>query len=175
MKRSFWLTLFAAFGFAACGQAPKTKTAAPAAGNTLLWRITGKNLEKPSYLFGTMHMICANDIELSDSLRSAIRQSDKVYLELDMTDMVQMLGAMAHMNMRNDTTLADLLTRDEYKKVKDYFEAHSSMMPFSMMERFKPLLLESMVMEQSPQCESMIVMEQLVMQEAKESDKEIKG
>src|SRR3954454_22299287 len=122
MKRSFWLTIFAAIGIAACSQAPKTKATPSATGNnTLLWRISGKNLQKPSYLFGTMHMICANDIELSDSLRSAIKNTDKVYLELDMDDMFQMLGAMSHMTMRDDTTLADLLSRDEYKKVKDYF------------------------------------------------------
>jgi uncharacterized protein YbaP (TraB family) len=175
MKRSFWLTIFAAIGFAACSQAPKTKTTTTTGNNTLLWRISGKNLEKPSYLFGTMHMICANDIELSDSLRSAIKNADKVYLELDMDDMFQMLGAMSHMTMRDDTTLADLLTREQYKKVKDYFEEHSGMMPFAMLEKFKPLLVESMVMEQSPACENMIVMEQLVMQEAKENGKEIKG
>ncbi|HWJ90603.1 MAG TPA: TraB/GumN family protein [Flavisolibacter sp.] len=176
MKRSFWLTIFAAIGFAACSQAPKTKTTLSGPGNnTLLWRITGRNLEKPSYLFGTMHMICANDIELSDSLRNAIKNSDKVYLELDMDDMFQMLGAMSHMTMRDDTTLADLLSRDEYKKVKDYFEDHSGLMPFAMLEKFKPLLIESMVMEQSAGCENMIVMEQLVMQEAKEHGKEIKG
>jgi uncharacterized protein YbaP (TraB family) len=176
MKRSFWLTIFAAIGIAACSQAPKTKTIPSVTGNnTLLWRISGKNLEKPSYLFGTMHMICANDIELSDSLRNAIKNSDKVYLELDMDDMFQMLGAMSHMTMRDDTTLADLLTKDEYSKVKDYFETHSGLMPFAMLEKFKPLLIESMVMEQSPECENMIVMEQLVMQEAKDNGKEIKG
>jgi uncharacterized protein YbaP (TraB family) len=175
MKRSLWLTLFAALGWAAYGQTPKTKSVSPPTANTLLWKVSGKNLQKPSYLFGTMHMICATDIELSDSLKSAIRNSDKVYLELDMDDMFQMMSAMTHMTMREDTTLADLLSKDDYKKVKSYFEEHSGLMPFTMLEKFKPLLIESMVMEQSPQCENMIVMEQLVMQEAKEHDKEIKG
>jgi uncharacterized protein YbaP (TraB family) len=27
--------------------------------NTLLWKISGNGLEKPSYLFGTIHMLCA--------------------------------------------------------------------------------------------------------------------
>src|SRR6476661_8122209 len=177
MKRSIWLAVFAALGFAACSQPPKTKSPpAQNNNNTLLWRISGNNLSHPSYLFGTMHMICASDIDISDSLRSAIKEADKVYLELDMDDMFQMMGAMSHMTMRDDTTLADLLTKDEYEKVKKYFEDHASpMMPFAMMEKFKPLLIESMVMEQSPQCENMVIMEQLVMEVAKENDKEIKG
>ena len=143
--------------------------------NTLLWRITGKNLTKPSYLFGTMHMLCAEDIELSDSLKNAIKASDKVYLELDMNNLMEMMGAMTHMSMRNDTTLADLLTPEEYKKVKTYFSDHVSMLPFSMLETYKPLLTAATLMEQSNKCEHMIAMEELIMQEAREDHKEIKG
>src|SRR3978361_1452271 len=136
MKKSMWLTvLCAAFGLAACGQ--KTSKA-EASSNTLLWRISGKGLTRPSYLFGTMHMLCADDIQLSDSLKNAISHVDRVYLELDMNNLFEMMGAMAHMAMRNDTTLADLLTNTEYQKVKKYFTEHSSMIPFSMIETFKP-------------------------------------
>jgi uncharacterized protein len=172
MKKSFWLTLLAA-GFTLSSLAQKTSSAFDA--NTLLWRISGKNLAKPSYIFGTMHMICADDIELSDSLKDAIKNSDKVYLELDMDDMWQMMSAMMHMNMKGDTTLSDLLSPEDYKKVKAYFKEHSSMIPFSLMEKYKPLLVESMIMEQSSACDNMIVIEKLVMDEAKQNDKEIKG
>lgn len=173
MKKSFLLTLLAATGITLGGFAQKTTSATNT--NTLLWKISGKNLTKPSYIFGTMHMICANDIELSDSLKNAIQNSDKVYLELDMDDMMQMMSAMMHMTMLGDTTLSDLLSPDDYKKVKNYFDEHSTLIPFSMMERYKPLLLESMMMEQSDVCDNVTVMEQLVMQEAKKNDKEIKG
>jgi len=173
MKKSFWLTLLAATGLVISGQAQKTSPGVDS--NTLLWKISGKNLTKPSYVFGTMHMICANDIELSDSLKKAIQNSDKVYLELDMDDMWQMMSAMMHMTMKGDTTLSDLLSAEDYKKVKSYFKEHSGMIPFSMMERYKPLLIESMIMEQAKPCDNMIVIEQLVMNEAKKSGKEIKG
>ena len=173
MKKSFWLTLLTAVGLVMGSQAQKTSPGIDA--NTLLWRVSGKNLSKPSYIFGTMHMICANDIELSDSLKKAIENSDNVYLELDMDDMWQMMGAMMHMNMKGDTTLSDLLSAEDYKKVKTYFKEHSSLIPFSMMERYKPLLVESMIMEQAKPCDNMIVIEQLVMSEAKKSGKEIKG
>jgi uncharacterized protein len=173
MKRTLWLSLFAALGMAACS--PASKTSAPVATNTLLWRISGKNLSKPTYVFGTMHMLCADDIQLSDSLKQAIRGADKVYLELDMDDMMQVLGAMSHMTMRNDTTLADLLTAEEYKKVKSFFQENSGLIPFSMLEKFKPLLIESMILKETATCDNMIVMEQLVMEEARVNKKEIKG
>lgn len=172
MKKTFWLTLFAGIGLVVNSFAQNTSGLNT---NTLLWKITGKNLTKPTYIFGTMHMICANDIELSDSLKDAIKNSDKVYLELDMDDMWQMMSAMMHMNMKGDTTLSDLLSPEDYKRVKAYFKDHSGMIPFSLMEKYKPLLVESMVMEQSSPCENMIVMEKLVMDEAKQNNKEIKG
>jgi len=171
MKKSFWLTLLAA-GFSLGSFAQKSSGSAA---NTLLWKVTGKDLSKPSYIFGTMHMICANDIELSDSLKSAIKNSDKVYLELDMDDMMQMMSAMMHMNMRGDTSLSDLLSPADYKKVKEYFEKKGSLIPFTMMERYKPLLIESMILEQSEKCDNMIVIEQLVMEQANRYGKEIKG
>jgi uncharacterized protein YbaP (TraB family) len=176
MKRMMWLTsVLLLSGLVACGQKPKVPAATPA-NNTLLWRITGNGLHKPSYLFGTMHMLCADDIELSDSLRTAIGRADQVYLELDMDNMFEMLGAMQNMKMRGDTTLSDLLTKDEYKKVKEHFNAKGGLMPFAMLENFKPLMTAAMLSEQQfATCDHMISMEQLIMKEAKNADIPLKG
>ncbi|MBD0367824.1 MAG: TraB/GumN family protein [Flavisolibacter sp.] len=143
--------------------------------NTLLWRISGKNLTKPSYLFGTIHLLCADDIILSDSLKRAIQKSDKVYLELDMDNVFEMLSVVNKMKMRNDTTLADLLTPAEYEKVKDFFTKQNSVLPFSMLEKYKPLLTASTIMQSSMACDNAVAMEQLIMREAKKQGKGIKG
>jgi uncharacterized protein len=173
MKKTFWLSVFAVAGLVAYGQAPK-KTSAN--NNTLLWRISGKNITKPSYLFGTMHMLCADDIQLSDSLTNAIQNADNVYLELDMDNLFEMMSAMTKMKMRNDTTLSDLLTKDEYEKVRSFFKESSGLIPFSMLETFKPLLAASMIMEQQAgKCDNMISMEQLIMEESKKNGIKIKG
>ena len=143
--------------------------------NTLLWRITGNGLQAPSYVFGTIHMICADDIRLSDSLTSAIAKSDAVYLELDMDNMFEMLGAVRKMKMRGDTTLADLLPEKDYLLVKDYFKSQGSPLPFSMLETFKPMLAASTLMETAATCDKSVAMEQLIMKEAKQGGKSIKG
>lgn len=176
MKRSLWLTAFVVFAGLLVNGQKQTAAQRSAEPNTLLWRITGKGLQKPSYLFGTMHMLCADDIALSDSLKTAIRGADYVYLELDMNNMFEMLGAMQHMSMKNDTTLADLLTAEEYKKVEAYFKEGSSILPFEMLQTYKPLLTASLLAEQqSPACDHMISMEQLIMTEAKENNVTLKG
>ncbi|HUQ96747.1 MAG TPA: TraB/GumN family protein [Chitinophagaceae bacterium] len=154
----------------ACGFAQTKSTS-----NTLLWKITGKGLAKPSYLFGTIHMLCADDIQVSDSLKAAIKTSDKVYLELDMDNIFEMVGIMGKMKMRNDTTLADLLTPAQYDSVKQYFKAQKTLLPFSVLETYKPMLAASTLMQASLDCDNQVAMEQLIMKEAKAQGKGIKG
>lgn len=143
--------------------------------NTLLWRISGKNLSKPSYLFGTIHLLCDNDLGLSDSLKAAIRTSDKVYLELDMDNLFEMMQAMQKMKMRNDTTLSDLMSASDYEKVKGFFSTRKSIIPFAVLETYKPMLAASMIMQTSFECENTISMEQLIMKQAKQVGRDIKG
>ncbi|MFZ9387333.1 MAG: TraB/GumN family protein [Chitinophagaceae bacterium] len=143
--------------------------------NTLLWKISGPGLDKPSYLFGTIHMLCAEDAVLSGTLKDIIRESDEVYFEVDMDNLFEMAGAMGKMKMRGDTTLRDLLSDTDYQKVKEYFVQKGSMLPFSILETFKPMLAASTLQEGSMPCEQTAMMEQVIMQEAKEHDKTIRG
>jgi len=143
--------------------------------NTLLWKISGNGLKKPSYLFGTIHMLCADDAVLSDSLKNVIKNVQEVYFEVDLDNMFEMLGVMSKMKMKGDTTLHDLLSEDDYKKVKNYFETNESMLPFSMLETYKPMLAASTLQQGGMPCETTAMMEQVIMQEAKQYGKPIKG
>lgn len=143
--------------------------------NSLLWKISGNGLEKPSYLFGTIHLLCAEDAQLSENMKKVIGDADEVYFEVDMDNLLDMFGAMNKMRMKGDTTLRDLLTDTDYQKVKDYFEEKGTMIPFNMLEKYKPILAASMLESGSLPCDNTAVMEQVIMQEAKEHDKNIKG
>jgi uncharacterized protein YbaP (TraB family) len=50
---------------------------------SLLWEISGNGLQKPSYLFGSMHISNKEVFHLSDSFYRAIRSCDIVALEVD--------------------------------------------------------------------------------------------
>jgi uncharacterized protein YbaP (TraB family) len=143
--------------------------------NTLLWKISGNGLTHPSYLFGTIHMLCAEDAVLSKNLQQVIRDCDAVYFEVDMDNLFEMFGAMGKMKMLGDTTLRDLLNDQDYEKVKSFFESTGSMLPFSMLETFKPILAASTLEKNSLPCESTAMMEQVIMLKAKEYNKKIKG
>jgi uncharacterized protein YbaP (TraB family) len=164
--------LLSVLTFAANAQAP---VKASAEDNTLLWKISGNGLQKPSYLFGTIHLLCGEDAGLSDNMKNIISKVDEVYFEVDMDNIFEVFGAMSKMKMKGDTTLRDLLSEKDYEKVKDYFEKQGSMFPFSTLETYKPILALSTVQEGSFECDDMTMMEQVIMKEAKENEKKIKG
>src|SRR5579863_10759890 len=71
----------------------------PATPPTLLWKISGKGLAQPSYLFGTMHVLCADEARLSDGLKAVIAGCDEIWFEIKLDDMSNLLGAMKVMQM----------------------------------------------------------------------------
>ena len=143
--------------------------------NTLLWEISGNGLKRPSYLFGTMHILCAEDAQLSENLKDIIKNSDQIYFELDMDDMQEMMGALQYLRMNDGQKISELLTPEEYKKVETYFKENNFPMPMSMMNRFKPYFVSSLIGEQMLTCEQKNGMEMQIMQESKKWKKDIKG
>jgi uncharacterized protein YbaP (TraB family) len=143
--------------------------------HTLLWKITGNDLERPSWLFGTIHMLCEEDAVLSPNLQKAIRACDEVFLEVDMDDLFEMMGVMGNMRMKGDTTLRDLLSVDDYARVRAYFDARPIALPFTLIETFKPLLAASTLQEGDMPCDKTAILEQVIIGEARRHGKQVQG
>ena len=120
-------------------------------------------------------MLCSDDAVLSPNMKKAISNADEVYLEVDLDNMMEMLTVIPKMKMTGDTTLQDLLSKEDYEKVKNYFEARQSLLPFSMLETFKPILAASTLEQGDLPCDASSAMEQVIMEAAKENNKTIKG
>lgn len=118
---------------------------------TLLWKITGEGISEPSYLFGTIHIIEKKHFLFSDSAKEAFEQTERLVLELDMSNQMAMAMQMLSLApMKDGTKLKDLITEKEYLMVKQYFEEDATdpqikMMPFQMVENWKPMLLQSLL------------------------------
>jgi uncharacterized protein YbaP (TraB family) len=142
--------------------------------NTLLWEISGNGLTRPSFLLGTFHLLCKQDIHFSDQLKKAFHYCDTVYMELDMDDPSTMLSAMMYMNMKGDTTLADLYTAKEYERLKEYF-ADTLKIPLAFLQKAKPYFLVALLYPRMMNCPSPAGVEEELVKLAKENKKEIKG
>ena len=143
-------------------------------GNTLLWQISGHGLEKPSYLFGTFHLLCKDDIHFSTALKQAVISSNEVYLELDMDDPATIMGAFMLMNMKDGKKLKDLYSAEQYKRVSDYFK-DSLKTPIGLFQQMKPEFLVALLYPKMMPCNTTASIEESIMQLAKANGKEIKG
>ncbi len=142
--------------------------------NTLLWEISGKGLKQPSYLFGTFHLLCKQDMNLSANLQEAISQSEEIYFELDLDDPSTLLGGMLFMNMKGGKTLEDLYTPSEYKRVNNFF-SDSLKMKMNLFKKMKPMLVGALLYPRMMPCKSPGGVEMELMNIARKQKKEIKG
>lgn len=123
----FWITVFVCKA-----QAPEE--------NSLLWEITGPGQSRPSYLFGTIHLICPADFSLSDSLKAVVARTQQVALEVDMGDPAMMASMMKTMNMADGNGLKTLVSEGEYVKLNRFFR-DSVGVSLAMFEKVKPFIL----------------------------------
>jgi uncharacterized protein YbaP (TraB family) len=170
--RSKWLGIILSLFGVACQSQPALETAA--GNNTLLWEITGKGLKEPSYFYGTMHVLCPEDGKLSPSLLAVMDHIKVLYFEVDLDDMLQLFGSLKAMKMQDGTQLRDLLSEEDYQKVKTYFD-NKGMLPFNMIENYKPMLLSGMIEEEMMPCKSSNGMELVIMDESNKRNLKVKG
>lgn len=116
---------------------------------SLLWKVTGKGI-KPSYVFGTIHMIGAEDFFWNKSMDKAFKKTKKLVMEMDMSQQMAMAVEMMKLApMKGGETLKDLVSEEDYELIKTYFteEAKSpqAKMTFAMAQNWQPMLLQSLL------------------------------
>lgn len=89
----------------------------------LLYKISGKDIKKPSYIVGTFHVAPASFVDSIPGLRAAMDESEQVCGELDMKDMMSPEGIkkmMDAMMLEDGKTLKDIFTADEMNRLNAY-------------------------------------------------------
>lgn len=100
---------------------------AGSAGAQLLWKVTGDKLAKPSYLFGTYHLISGNFIDSVAQLPRVIQDVDAVWVEIEADSMknANFLAKSAQMlQAPQDSTLDKLLKGEDFKVVQQVIDKH---------------------------------------------------
>lgn len=139
--------------------------------NSLLWEISGNNLEQPSYLFGTIHMTC--DTTLKDKVSKALDSTKLLVLEVDIDDPSLAMAMMKHMYMIDDITLKDLINEEDYQILNAFFKEQLGM-GLENMQRMKPFFLSAMFYPKFLDCSFQSV-ENALMTVAHEQGEEILG
>jgi uncharacterized protein YbaP (TraB family) len=107
---------------------------------SLLWKISGNGLEKPSFLYGTIHVICPDELHISDLALQAFQNSEQLFLELDMDDPT--LTSEMQRSMISSTHLRSLMKEKDYKKTSVFFKKRVGY-SIDMLGMIKPFYLLS--------------------------------
>jgi uncharacterized protein YbaP (TraB family) len=151
-----------------------TLLAQPKSEKSLLWEINGKGLKSPSYLFGTIHVICTQDLKISAALKRSLKKSTQLYLELDIDDPSFLISSMKGILMSGDTTLKDLLSKEDYELLTHFFD-DTLQMKLSIFERIKPLMLGTFMYSKMLGCQQAGSYEAALVKLAQENKKEVLG
>jgi hypothetical protein len=141
--------------------------------NGLLWEISGNGLSKPSYLYGTIHVICPNDFLMSEMTKKAFEKTERVYLELDYDDPDFMRKIQRNLSINDGTTIKDYLSKEDYTLLDSYLKTNlgTSAEAFGFM---KPLGFQSITYIALLKCQPKSYEEEFSIM-AKNAKKEILG
>ena len=140
---------------------------------SLLYEISGNGISKPSYLYGTIHIICKDDFVMTEATKQKFSEAQQVYLELDMDDPKMMPEMMKSMYMTDGSTLKTLISEADYQKVSQFFK-DSLKTNIEMLDKMKPFVLSSMTIPKLIACPSQSY-EETFLKMAQKDNKEVLG
>ncbi len=144
-------------------------------GNSLLWRISSKDMNKPSYLFGTIHLICSTDYIWTKKMEESLKKSDEVCFEMNMAD-PQVMIQIATWMIDRDKSLKDYFTVDQYQIVRRYFKDSLNIDITSFQfQQVKPVMLESLLALKTVSCANPVGYEDKLKSKALKNKKKIAG
>lgn len=126
---------------------------------SLLWKISGKGLKSPSYLFGTIHATC--DATLDANTLKALDETKQLYLELDMDDKSMQMQMLKYMKMKDGEKLSTILTPEEFNIVDEFLKKNINMSA-KMFDTFKPFMVSTMLLPKLLDCEFQSVESELM-------------
>lgn len=117
---------------------------ATAQDKALLYEVSGPGIAKPSYLYGTFHLVCPTDLQITDAMKKAMDNAQQLYLELDFDDPAMMSGMQKAMMMTDGKTVKDLLSPEDYTVLDNYLKKKMNV-GLAQVGGFKPIGLTSMI------------------------------
>lgn len=118
--------------------------------SSLLWKISGKDIKEPSYIFGTFHMMCKTDFSITPALEEKIKSTQQFYGELDMDDPTLQTTLMSNMRLK-ETNLQTLLGDEQFKIIANGFKNITGM-NLQMFNQFSPFMSLSLLALNSIPC-----------------------
>lgn len=142
--------------------------------NSLLWKISGNGLRKPSYLYGTIHLKDARVFQFGDTVLAAFDACKAVAGELDMDSMGNPFAALRMVMMPKDTTLEMLLSEQDYAFVKQKAQEQLGNKAF-LVDRMKPFFTAALFTLDDMQTDSTLSVDEYFQKRGKKRKMKVTG
>ncbi|WMJ73538.1 TraB/GumN family protein [Cytophagaceae bacterium ABcell3] len=140
---------------------------------SLLWEISGNGIEKPSYLFGTMHVKDKRAFFFGDSLLNKLDKCDAMAGEI-VADLDVIKKDIGMILMPDSVNLKSLLDKDDYKTVQKYARKNLGVYAL-MINKIKPIFTSALVTEKMMEQDVGETIDEYLQRQAKKRDKEVFG
>jgi len=139
---------------------------------SLLWKISGNDLKKPSYLFGTIHAIPQSKFFINQEIITSFLDSDVIVLETGLDAKDSNSFNVTDISLANGQTLKELYRKNNYQFLEKYFidTLHGSV---KNLITFKPIFLIGVI--SSRWYKNYVGYESMFINKANENQKKIIG
>ena len=137
LHKTLPLLLFLSIALSSCAK-PKQETG-------LLWKITGNNLNQPSYLFGTHHLIPLSFLDSIDGLQDAFMATEQTIGELDMNNIGEMQMQLMMGSIMPDEYSYNELLNDEDRAILDQTLNEYIGAGLNQFQQMKPAMLNTLL------------------------------
>ncbi|MDM1396213.1 TraB/GumN family protein [Myroides odoratimimus] len=117
---------------------------------SLLWEVSGKDLNEPSYVLGTFHILCKDELIISDKVQKALDSVEQLALEVNFSDPVE-LAYMQKMFVSKQS-LSSQLTQEELAEFVDILKEEYDL-ELEQVNSFSTIALVGLMMSKLVTCE----------------------
>lgn len=109
-------------------------------GQSLLWKISGKGIKEPCYLYGTIHIQDKRVFSYDSTVVNALNSCNAYAMEL-LADKIDREELQKQMLMK-DQTLDKLMSKEDYELLSNVFKAKTGQ-PLMLFNKMKPFFVYS--------------------------------
>lgn len=140
--------------------------------NALLWEVSGNGLAKPSYLFGTIHMICEKDFVMKPKVNDAFAKTNQLVLEINMADPNELV-TMQQLALGKEP-LSKQLTKEQLAKLEEILKREIGI-GVAQVDQFSLQTILSLISMKSFGCDNIKMYEMEFVAKAKQMNKPVLG
>ncbi len=118
---------------------------------SLLWEVSGNGLEKPSYIFGTMHLVPKDDYFFTDIMKEKFDSCEKLILEIDIDiPLSKQIEIAKQVILPEGKRLSDYMSAEDFEEFQSYIldSLKIKKSTFKKINKIKPLLGSSLIINE---------------------------